>query len=71
MNIHNENLKNDRRFALQVKKTYDKVCRELSSKATHGDKKAASALLGKMAEQNVVLYHLGFRITNSGRLAKN
>lgn len=32
INIHNEALKGDRKFALQVKNTYDKLLKDLSSK---------------------------------------
>lgn len=70
INTHNEALKGDRKFALAVNKTYRGVLKELSWKATNGDNKAARLLMEKMAEQNVVLYNLGFYLTDSGRLKK-
>ena len=70
MNEYNESLKNNRKFALQVKKTYDTICRNLSSKARLGSIQSAKLLMEKMSEQNVVLYHLGFTVGDTGRLRK-
>ena len=69
-NRFNDRKKGDKKFALQVKKTYDLVLGELSNRATKGDNKAASELIKKLSEMNVVLYHLGFYLTDSGRMVK-
>jgi len=61
--------KGDRSFALEVKRTYDGVCKKLSGEARLGNNKSALELMKKMTEQNIVLRHLGFRITDSGRIA--
>jgi hypothetical protein len=67
--IHpNDSFKRNRKFANEVKKTYDVLLQDLTLKARAGHKKSAVLLLEKMAEQNIVLYHLGFRISDEGRL---
>lgn len=65
-----ETFKNNRKFALEVKKTYDKICRDLSNKARVGSKRDALELMNKMSEQNIVLYFLGFKIDFNGKLIK-
>lgn len=70
INAYIENFKGDRKFALEVKKTYDKICRDLSNKARVGSKRDALELMNKMSEQNIVLYFLGFKIDFNGKLIK-
>ena len=69
-NLHNEALKHNKAFAQQVHQTYCKVLKELSDKATLGDKVAARKLMEKMSEEYGVLYHLGFTLGDTGRLRK-
>jgi hypothetical protein len=44
--------------------------KSLSKSATSGSKKSAKKLMESMTEQNIVLYHLGFTVSDAGRLVK-
>lgn len=69
-NIYNESKKGDIIFAQQVKKTYKAFYENLQIKISQGDKPACLILIEKLTEENVVLYHLGFKLNDSGRLIK-
>lgn len=65
-----ESKKGEKNFARKVKNTYEIILKNLTLKARSGNKKAALELMEKITELDVVLYQLGFVISNHGRLKK-
>jgi len=63
-------VKNNKELARRVIKTYHKVLKDLSWKATRGNKRAARESMIKMAEMYSVLAAIGFGLSDSNRLHK-